>query len=296
MNSAPRLMISWRILKGTNMEHKIRLFQKQKIRAVWDANIEEWYFSVVDVVGGLTDSTNPTDYLKKMRKRDTILHDYIGTNCPQVSMPTETGKTRKTLAGTTKQILRIIQSIPSPKAEPFKLWLAEMGNDRLNEMQNPELAIDRAMLSYRNLGYSEEWINTRLQSIQFRKELTDEWKRTGVKEGLEYAILTNLMTEEWAGKTIKEYKRLKGLKKENLRDNMTSLELALNILAETSTTELSKTHNPKNLTQNREIARRGGKIAGDARKSIESQSGRSVISAKNAEELRRLEKPTQPKK
>jgi len=266
--------------------NSIALFNQKQIRRIWDENIEEWYLSVVDVVAALTDSANPTDYFKKMRKRDSILHDYIGTNCPQVNMLTETGKTRKTLAGTTKQILRIIQSIPSPKAEPFKLWLAEVADERLNEIQNPELAIDRAMLSYRNLGYSEEWINTRLQSIQFRKELTDEWKRTGVKEGLEYAILTTLMTKEWAGKTIKEYKRHKGLKKENLRDNMTSLELALNILAETSTTELSKTHNPKNLTENKDVAKRGGKIAGDARKSIEAQSGRSVISPKNSKELR----------
>ena len=266
--------------------NSIALFNQKQIRRIWDENIEEWYLSVVDVVATLTDSANPTDYFKKMRKRDSILHDYIGTNCPQVNMLTETGKTRKTLAGTTKQILRIIQSIPSPKAEPFKLWLAEVADERLNEIQNPELAIDRAMFSYRNLGYSEEWINTRLQSIQFRKELTDEWKRTGVKEGLEYAILTTLMTKEWAGKTIKEYKRHKGLKKENLRDNMTSLELALNILAETSTTELSKTHNPKNLTENKDVAKRGGKIAGDARKSIEAQSGRSVISPKNSKELR----------
>jgi hypothetical protein len=205
-------------------------------------------------------------------------------------MHTESGKIRKILAGTTKQVFRIIQSIPSQKSEPFKIWLAEIGNDRLNENQNPELAIDRAMLSFRNLGYSEEWINARLQSIQFRKELTDEWNRTGVKEGLEFAILTNLMTQEWAGRTIKEYKALKGLKKENLRDNMTSLELALNILAETSTTELSKTHNPKDLIENKTVAKQGGKIAGDARKSIEEQSGRSVISPKNAKELRLIKK------
>lgn len=272
------------------MKNKLQLFQNQKIRAIWDSNIEEWYFSIVDVVAALTESVNPTDYLKKMRKRDILLNDYLGTNCPQVSMHTESGKIRKILAGTTKQVFRIIQSIPSQKSEPFKIWLAEIGNDRLNENQNPELAIDRAMLSFRNLGYSEEWINARLQSIQFRKELTDEWNRTGVKEGLEFAILTNLMTQEWAGRTIKEYKALKGIKKENLRDNMTSLELALNILAETSTTELSKTHNPKDLIENKTVAKQGGKIAGDARKSIEEQSGRSVISPKNAKELRLIKK------
>lgn len=176
--------------------NKIQLFQNQQIRSVWNEEFEEWYFSLVDVIQALTDSVNPTDYLKKLRKRDTILGDYLGTNCPQVAMLTETGKFRKTLAATPKQLFRIVQSIPSKKAEPFKLWLAEVANDRLNEIQNPELTIDRAMLAYRALGYSEEWINARLQSIQFRKELTDQWRKAGVKEGMEYAILTNLMTKE----------------------------------------------------------------------------------------------------
>jgi len=180
--------------------NEIKLFENKQIRSVWNADTEEWYLSLVDVIGVLTDSINPTDYLKKLRKRDEILGDYIGTNCPHVEMFTETGKKRKTLSATPKQFFRIVQSIPSKKAEPFKLWLAEVANDRLNELQDPELTIDRAMLAYRALGYSEEWINTRLQSIQFRKELTDEWKKAGVEEGLEYAILTNLMTKEWSGK------------------------------------------------------------------------------------------------
>jgi len=196
------------------------------------------------------------------------------------------GKMRETDVADVKTILRLIQSIPSPKAEPFKLWLVEVGNDRINESQDPKLAIDRAMISYRKLGYSEEWINARLQSIQFRKELTDERKRSGIEAGLGVAILTNTMNKEWAGKTIKDYKNLKGLKKENLRNNMTSLELALNILAETSTTELSKFINLKNLKENKDVARRGGKISGDARKNIEAQIGHSVISSKNAKNLR----------
>jgi hypothetical protein len=264
---------------------EVKLFENKKIRSVWSAETEEWYLSLVDVIGILTDSVNPTDYLKKLRKRDEILGEYIGTNCPQIEMLTETGKKRKTLSATPKQLFRIVQSIPSKKAEPFKLWLAEVANDRLNEMQDPELTIDRAMLAYRALGYSEEWINTRLQSIQFRKELTDQWKKSGVEEGLEYAILTNLMTKEWSGKTVAQYKSFKGLKKENLRDNMTSIELALNILAEASATEISKTKNPVGFNQSQGVALEGAKVAKDARKSLEQQTGTSVISPLNAKEL-----------
>ncbi|HOZ53243.1 MAG TPA: BRO family protein [bacterium] len=268
------------------MKNKIKLFQKQKVRSIWDEKLEEWFFSIVDIVGILTESQSPQIYWRKLKQRLKEEGNETVTNCHALKMVAEDGKMRLTDIANTKDILRLIQSIPSKKAEPFKIWLAEVGNDRINESQDPELAIDRAMISYRNLGYSEEWINTRLQSIQFRKELTDEWKRSGVKEGADFAILTNIITEEWAGKTIKEYKKFKGLKKENLRDNMTSLELALNILAETSTTELSRAFNPDNIDKNKDVAKRGGKIAGDARKNIEAQTKKAVISPKNSKNLR----------
>jgi len=267
-------------------DNKIILFNNKKIRRHFDEEKELWYFSIIDVVAILTDSTIPkrywADLKNKLKNEGSEVYDKI----VQLKFKANDDKYYATDCFSTENVLRLIQSIPSPKAEPFKLWLAKVGNDHINESQDPELAIDRAMINYRNLGYSEEWINARLQSIQFRKELTDEWKRTGVKEGVEFAILTNIMTKEWAGKTIREYKNIKGLKKENLRDNMSSIELALNILAETSTTELSKTIDPKNLNKNKDIARRGGKIAGDARKDIESQTGKSVISSKNAKQLR----------
>ena len=268
------------------MKNKIKLFQKQKVRAIWDEDLEEWFFSVIDVVGVLTESQDPSAYWRKLKQRLKAEGSETVTNCHGLKMVAPDGKMRETDVASTKNVFRLIQSIPSPKAEPFKLWLAEVGNDRINESQDPELAIDRAMISYRSLGYSEEWINTRLQSIQFRKELTDEWKKSGVREGSEFAILTNIMTKEWAGKTIKEYKKFKGLKKDSLRDNMTSLELALNILAETSTTELSKALKPNNIDKNKNIAERGGKIAGDARKNIEAQTRKSVISSKNYKNLR----------
>lgn len=267
-------------------DNKIILFNDKQVRRYFDDEKEIWYFSVVDVVAILSESTIPkrywADLKSKLKNEGSEVYDKI----VQLKLKSRDDKYYATDCFSTENLLRLIQSIPSPKAEPFKLWLAKVGNDRINESQDPELAIDRAMIYYRNLGYSEEWINARLQSIQFRKELTDEWKRSGVKEGIEFAILTNVMTEEWAGKTIKEYKKIKGLKKENLRDNMTSLELALNILAETSTTELSKTINPRSLDSNKDVARRGGKIAGDARKNIESQTRRSVISSNNSKSLR----------
>lgn len=267
------------------MSNKIKLFQKQKVRTIWDEDLEEWIFSIVDIVRILTESNDPNAYWRKLKQRLKEEGSETVTNCHALKMLAEDGKMRLTDVVTTKEAFRIIQSIPSPKAEPFKLWLAEVGSDRLNETQDPELSINRAMIYYHNLGYSEEWINARLQSIQFRKELTDEWRRSGVKEGEEFAILTNIMTKEWAGKTIKEYKKFKGLKKENLRDNMTSLELALNILAETSTTELSRVMNPKSLEKNKDIAQRGGKIASDARKNIEAQTKRPAISPKNSKHL-----------
>ena len=267
-------------------DHTIILFDEKQVRRYWDKDLDEWLFSVVDIVRILTDSQDALAYWRKLKQRLKNEGNETVTNCHALKMKAGDGKMRLTDVAITKDIFRLIQSIPSKKAEPFKLWLAEVGNDRINESQDPEIAIDRAMIYYRNLGYSEEWINARLQSIQFRKELTNEWERTGVKEGIEFAILTNVMTEEWANKTIKEYKKFKGLKKENLRDNMTSLELALNILAETSTTELSKAMNPKCLSESKNVARRGGKIAGDARKNIEAQTKKPVISSKNAKILR----------
>ena len=267
---------------------EIKLYENKQIRSVWDEEKEEWYFSVVDVVGVLSESKNPTDYLKKMRKRDEQLAFYIGTNCPQVEMKSSSGKKRKILAGNTKDIFRIIQSIPSPKAEPFKLWLAEVGKERIDEIVDPELTIDRALETYLKKGYSREWINQRLQAIQVRKELTDAWDEHGIEKGKEYAILTDEITKAWSGMTTRAYKNLKGLKKENLRDNMTTLEIVLNMLAEATTTEITKTTNPKGLEENRKVAKEGGSIAGNARKEIEERTGKSVITPKNAIDMSKL--------
>ncbi len=267
---------------------EIKLYENKEIRSVWDEEKEEWYFSVVDVVGVLSESKNPTDYLKKMRKRDEQLAFYIGTNCPQVEMKSSSGKKRKILAGNMKDIFRIIQSIPSPKAEPFKLWLAEVGKERIDEIVDPELTIDRALETYLKKGYSREWINQRLQAIQVRKELTDAWEDHGIEKGIEYAILTDEITKAWSGMTTRGYKNLKGLKKENLRDNMTTLEIVLNMLAEATTTELTKTTNPQGLAENRKVAKRGGSIAGNARKEIEKETGKPVITSKNAVDMSKL--------
>ena len=268
--------------------NEIKLYENKKIRSTWDDEKEEWYFSVVDVVGVLTDSENPTDYLKKMRKRDEQLASYLGTNCPQVVMKSSDGKKRKVLAGNMKDIFRIIQSIPSPKAEPFKMWLAEVGKERIDETLDPEQTIDRALETYLKKGYSKEWINQRLQSIQVRKELTDVWENHGIKKGVEYAILTDEITKAWSGMTTKGYKQLKGIKKENLRDNMTTLEIVLNMLAEATTTEITKTMNPMGLEENKVVAKRGGSIAGNARKEIEQETGKPVITSKNAVDLSKL--------
>ena len=211
-----------------SQHNAVKLFEENKVRTIWDDNEEKWYFSVVDVVGVLTDSVNPTDYLKKMRKRDEQLALYLGTNCPQIAMLNETGKRRKTLAGDTKTILRLIQSIPSSKAEPFKLWMAKVASDRLDQLQDPELSIDQALSDYKRLGYSDNWINQRLKSIEIRKDLTNEWKKHGLQEGVQFATLTDIIYQTWSDMTSKEYKNLKGLKKENLRDNMTNKELVLN--------------------------------------------------------------------
>ena len=251
------------------------------MRTVWDDEQEKWYFCVVDVVEALTDSVNPTDYIKKMKKRDPELAKGWGQIVTPLSIQTPGGKQRVNCAN-QEGLFRIIQSIPSPKAEPFKQWMAQVASQRLDQMQDPEKSIDQAIVDYRRLGYSEAWINQRIKSIEVRKELTDEWKRTGVQEGLEYASLTDIITREWSGFTIKQYKHYKGLKKENLRDNMSNLEIALNILAEASATELSKDRNPKGYNAQTQVAKEGGSVAKAARKQLESKLGRSVITKEKA--------------
>ena len=267
----------------------IKLFQEKQVRSVWNEEEEQWYFSVVDVVAILTDSTNPTDYLKKLRKRDAELASYIGTNCPQVNMLTNTGKNRKTLATNTKGILRIIQSIPSPKAEPFKQWLAQVGAERIEEIENPEIAQIRAHEIYRQKGYSEEWIERRMRGIETRNELTDAWSEHGVEKGKEYAILTNEISQATFGVSVGQHKAIKSLKRENLRDHMTKLELLFTELGEASTAAIVNTRNPQGLMQNQLAAREGGKIAGDARKALEEKSGISVVSDVNYKELPQAE-------
>ena len=259
------------------VDSSVKLFESQEIRSAWNEDEEEWYFSVVDVVGALTESTNPTDYLKKMRKRDEQLASYLGTNCPQIEMATSSGKKRKTLAGNTEQILRIVQSIPSKKAEPFKLWLAQVGSERIDEIIDPELTLDRALETYLKKGYDRNWVNQRLQTIQVRKGLTDEWERRGVEKGKEYAILTDEITRAWSGMTTRQYKDLKDLKKENLRDNMTTLELVLNTLAEVTTTEFSKASQPEGFEESRQVAREGGSVAGAARAVVDDDRAEVVL-------------------
>jgi hypothetical protein len=263
-------------------DRKIKLFESHEVRAEWDEDRETWWFSIVDIVAVLTDSVNPTDYLKKLRKRDPLLGAYLGTNCPQVAMRTPTGKQRKTLAGTTEQVLRLIQSIPSKKAEPFKLWLAQVGSERIDETVDPELSIDRAIQSYRRLGYSESWINQRIKSIEVRKALTDEWDKSGVQQGQEYATLTDLMSRTWSGMTTREYRKHKGLKKENLRDNMTNTELVLNMLAEVAATDISLVRNPQGIDEAATVAVEGAKTAKAARVQLEKSTGKPAVSASNA--------------
>ncbi len=260
----------------------IKLFGEKNIRTVWDDKEEKWYFSIVDVVEVLTDSADPKQYIKKMRRRDPQLDANWGTICTLVQMKGADGKKRKQMAADTKGMFRLIQSIPSPKAEPFKQWMAQVASTRVDQMQDPELDIQQAIADYKRLGYSDNWINQRIKSIEVRKELTDEWKRTGVKEGLEYASLTDIITKEWSGMTTKQYKQHKGLKKENLRDNMTNLEMAFNILAEASATELSKQRDPQGYRQQKEVAKDGGSVAKVAREKLESQLGHSVISSAKA--------------
>lgn len=265
--------------------NSIQLFEDRKIRTVWDEEKEEWYFSVQDVVAVLSESTDPKQYIKKMRARDPQLSANWGTICTPVQMLAADGKQRKVQAANTEGILRIIQSIPSPKAEPFRLWLAAVGRERIEETIDPEQAIDRALETYQKKGYDADWIHQRILSIRVRNELTAEWQQRGVEKGREYAILTDEITKAWSGMTTRQYKNLKGLKKENLRDNMSTLEIVLNMLAETTTTELSKAHRPEGFEESRIVARRGGKVAGDARRAIEADTGRPAVTAENAAQL-----------
>lgn len=271
------------------MDNEVKLFEDNKIRSVWDNEKEEWYFSVVDVIGALTDSPNPRDYWYRVKKRMSEEEkSQLSTFCRQLKLKAPDGKMRETDAADMQGIFRIIQSIPSPKAEPFKMWLAEVGKERVDEIIDPELTIDRALETYLKKGYTREWINQRLQAIQVRKELTDAWQDHGVKEGREYAILTNEISKAWSGMTVRQYKDFKKLKKENLRDNMSTLELVLNMLAEATVTELTNTTNPKGLEENKKTARRGGSIAGNTRKEIEKETGKPVINSKNAIDFSRL--------
>jgi len=266
-------------------QNKIRLFQDQTVRSHWDEDTEKWFFSIQDIVQILSESTDVKQYIKRMRNRNPELNSNWGTLCTLVEMKAADGKKRKIQAADTEGVLRIIQSIPSKKAEPFKQWLAKVGSERIAETEDPELAFDRAMQTYLAKGYSKEWINQRLKSIEVRKELTDEWQERGMQQGLEYAILTNELTQAWAGKSVKEYKQFKGLKKENLRDNMSNLELVLNMLAEASTTEISKKQQPQGLDENKEVAHKGGHAAKQARLEIEKQTGESIVSPGNAKPL-----------
>lgn len=270
------------------METKLKLFNEKQIRTSWNADEEEWYFSVVDVVAVLTDSADPKQYIKKMRSRDPELNSSWGTICTLTKMQATDGKYYNTTVATTKGILRLVQSIPSPKAEPFKMWLAQVGSERLDEIADPEKAFKRGVEFYRAKGYSNEWITQRMQTIQARKKLTDEWRERGIETDKEYAILTSEMTKAWSGKTVREYKELKGLKKESLRDNMTDIELALNMLAEVTTTAISKREQPTSFDESKKIAKRGGSVAKDARRSVEKQIGESVISPLNASNVEQL--------
>ena len=271
------------------MSDDVKMFEGSQIRSVWDNEREEWYFSIIDVIASLTESSNPRDYWYRVKKRmSDEERSELSTICRQLKLKAPDGKMRLTDVAGMQGIFRIIQSVPSPKAEPFKMWLAEVGKERIDEIIDPELTIDRALESYARKGYSREWINQRLQAIQVRKELTDTWQDHGVKAGNEYAILTNEISKAWSGMTTREYKDFKGLKKENLRDNMSTTELILNMLAETATKDIAEATNPQGLDENKQVAQDGGAIAGDARKSIEARTGKPVITSKNAIDLGRL--------
>ena len=273
------------------MADKIQLYEDQPIRTAWVEDEEEWYFSIVDVIGVLTEQTDyqkARKYWNKLKQRLSEEGSQLVTNCHQLKMTAQDGKKRLTDVANTEQLLRLIQSIPSKKAEPFKMWLAQVGRERIEETIDPELTIDRALETYAKLGYDADWINQRLQTIRARKELTDQWKSHGVEQGKEFAILTDEVTRAWSGMSTRQYKNLKGLKKENLRDNMSTLELALNMLAEATTTELTKASNPIGLSENRKVAQEGGTIAGNARKEIEERTGQPVITSQNAKQLQNL--------
>jgi hypothetical protein len=263
----------------------IQLFENKKVRSIWDSEQEKWYVSIVDVVAALTDSPNPNNYWKVLKNRLKKEGSQLVTDCNQLKMQSSDGKFYKTDVADTEQLFRLIQSIPSPKAEPFKLWLAQIASERLDEMQDPELTIDRALEQYLQLGYSENWINQRLKSIEVRKELTDEWKSRGLKEGQQFATLTDIISKSWSGKTTKEYKVLKGLKKENLRDNMTNTELILNMLAEASTKDISQAVNPNTFEDSKKVAKQGGNVAKVAMKELETKTGKKVVTALNAKSL-----------
>ena len=268
-------------------------FENKQVRSHWDAEEEKWYFSIVDVIAVLTDSVDPTAYWRKLKQRLKAEGNETVTNCHALKMRAADGKMRMTDVADTEQLLRLIQSVPSPKAEPFKQWLAKVGSQRLDQIQDPELSIQQALQDYRRLGYSDDWINQRLKSIEIRKELTDEWQRTGITDNKDFAVLTNILTKTWSGKTVKEYKQHKGLKNQNLRDNMTSTELILNMLAEASTKDISQANNPNTFNQSMTIAKQGGNVAKVAREELERQTGKSVISSDNAATLRRLTQNTQ---
>ena len=270
----------------------IKLFEERKVRTIWDDTHEKWYFSIVDVVAILADSKDfltARKYWNKLKERLKKEGNETVSNCHQLKLEAADGKMRLTDVADTEQLFRLIQSIPSPKAEPFNLWMAEVASTRIDQLQDPERSIEQAVADYRRLGYSEAWINQRIKSIEVRKELTDEWKRTGVKEGVEYATLTDIITQQWSGFTTKEYKQYKGLKKENLRDNMTNLEMAFNILAEASATELSKQRDPQGVEEQKKVAKEGGSVAKVARKQLETQLGRSVISPTKAKDYLKIE-------
>ncbi len=264
---------------------KLHLFEEQQLRTVWDSEQEKWYISIVDVIAVLTESRDANAYWRKLKQRLKAEGNETVTNCHSLKMVATDGKMRFTDMADTEQLFRLIQSIPSPKAEPFKLWLAQVAAERLDELQDPELSIDRALEQYLKLGYSENWINQRLKSIEIRKELTDEWKKRGLKEGLQFATLTDIITKAWSDKTTKEYKVLKGLKKENLRDNMTNTELILNMLAEASTKDISVATNPKDFEESKIVAKQGGNVANVARKELEAKTGKKVVSELNAKDI-----------
>jgi len=266
----------------------IKLFEDRNIRTLWDEESEKWYFSVVDIIAVLTDSDNPRKYWSVLKTRLKAEGSQLATNCSQLKMPGADGKMRETDVADSEQILRLIQSVPSKKAEPFKLWLAKVGSERIDEIADPELAINRALETYARKGYSLDWINQRLKTIEVRKLMTDEWDKGGIKKGQEYAILTDEIYKGWAGLNARAYKRLKGLTKENLRDNMTNLELVLNMLAEVSTTEFAKKDNPKGLVENVKVARKGAGVAGDARRKIEAETGKPAITGRNAKDLKKI--------